>query len=48
MQEEDRMTSVGSNFFVDVHLELTPIHVCLPEPDPLPLCVDVINERSLI
>ena len=44
--KEDRMTSVGSNFFTNVHMELTPlpIHTCSFEPDLLTLHGAVINE----
>jgi len=47
--EEDRMTSVGSNFLVEVYMELTPtppstcVHLSLSPP----LRVNVINGWSL-
>jgi len=39
--------SVDSNFFVDVHMELTPLPIRPPKPNLLPLCEYFINDRSL-
>jgi|SRR6218665_430263 len=44
------MTPEGSNFLVDVHVELIPIHMRPLEPDPLapPPRVDIINGWPLM